>query len=162
MAALKNQRHELFAQSIAKGKTADEAYQEAGYKPNRGNAATLKANQSISDRVQELKDKAAEKVKIDIAWVLDRLVENVDRALQKKPVLEMVDGVWEESGEWKYEGNVANKALELLGKHLGMFVDKVEHTGKNGGPIETSAVDVSKLSDEDLERLEEIVLRAGR
>lgn len=162
MAALKNQRHELFAQSLAKGKTADEAYQEAGYKPNRGNAATLKANQSISDRVQELKDRAAEKVKIDIAWVLDRLVENVDRALQKKPVLEMVDGVWEESGEWKYEGNVANKALELLGKHLGMFVDKVEHTGKNGGPIQTSGVDLTKLSVDELRSLRALTSKAQR
>lgn len=29
------------------------------------------------------------------------------------------------------------KALELMGKYLGMFTDKVEMTGKDGGPIET-------------------------
>ncbi|WP_292534066.1 terminase small subunit [Methylocystis sp.] len=28
-------------------------------------------------------------------------------------------------------------ALEKIGKHLGMFVDRHEHTGKEGGPIET-------------------------
>lgn len=28
------------------------------------------------------------------------------------------------------------KALELLGKHLGLFVEKVELTGKDGGPVE--------------------------
>ncbi|MFO1124000.1 MAG: terminase small subunit [Methylocystis sp.] len=28
-------------------------------------------------------------------------------------------------------------ALEKIGKHLGMFVDRHEHYGKNGGPIET-------------------------
>ncbi len=28
------------------------------------------------------------------------------------------------------------KALELMGKYLGMFVEKVEHTGKDGGPIQ--------------------------
>jgi hypothetical protein len=33
--------------------TAGEAYRLAGYKANRGNAAILKANQSISDRVTE-------------------------------------------------------------------------------------------------------------
>lgn len=27
------------------------------------------------------------------------------------------------TGEFKYEGSVANKALELIGKHLGMFKD---------------------------------------
>ena len=29
------------------------------------------------------------------------------------------------------------KGAELLGKHLKLFTDKVEHTGKDGGPIET-------------------------
>ena len=28
------------------------------------------------------------------------------------------------------------KNLELLGRHLGMFKDRVEHTGKDGGPIQ--------------------------
>ncbi len=29
-----------------------------------------------------------------------------------------------------------NSALEKLAKHLGMFVDRVEHAGKNGEPIQ--------------------------
>lgn len=35
---------------------------------------------------------------------------------------------------------VADKkgSLELLGRHLKLFTDKVEHLGKNGGPIETT------------------------
>jgi hypothetical protein len=33
-------------------------------------------------------------------------------------------------------GSVANRALELLGKHIGLFPDKVEVTGKDGGPVE--------------------------
>lgn len=53
MPVLKNARHEAFAQELAKGKTADEAYKLAGFKPNRGNAATLKQKQSISKRVDD-------------------------------------------------------------------------------------------------------------
>ena len=34
-------------------------------------------------------------------------------------------------------------ALEKIGKHLGMFVDRHEHSGKDGGPIET--VELSPL-----------------
>jgi phage-related minor tail protein len=34
----------------------------------------------------------------------------------------------------------ALKALELQGKHLKMFTDKVETTGANGGPIDTKLV----------------------
>ena len=31
-------------------------------------------------------------------------------------------------GEYRYNGAVANKSLELLGRHLGMFTDKQEIT----------------------------------
>jgi phage terminase small subunit len=41
MPVLSNSKHELFAQELAKGKTADAAYVSAGYSPNRGNATTL-------------------------------------------------------------------------------------------------------------------------
>lgn len=48
----------------------------------------------------------------------------------------MTDREGNELGEYQYQGNVANRSLELLGKHLGLFIDKVEHTGKEGGAIE--------------------------
>ncbi len=54
MAGLKNSRHERFAQEVARGKSAAEAYVLAGYKPNKGNPSTLKADQRISQRVDEL------------------------------------------------------------------------------------------------------------
>ncbi|ENO82074.1 hypothetical protein B447_05033 [Thauera sp. 27] len=31
-------------------------------------------------------------------------------------------------------------ALVDVGRHLGMFKDKVEHTGKDGGPIQSESV----------------------
>jgi len=43
---------------------------------------------------------------------------------------------------YTFQAAPANRSLELIGKHLGLFPDKVEHTGKDGGPIET--VDVSE------------------
>ena len=30
------------------------------------------------------------------------------------------------TGEYRYDGNVANRALELLGKQQGMFIDRHE------------------------------------
>lgn len=41
--------------------------------------------------------------------------------------------------EYVHKIKLADKKgpLELLGKHLSVFVDRVEHTGKDGGPIET-------------------------
>jgi phage terminase small subunit len=54
MATLNNARHEKFAQELAKGKAAAEAYTAAGYKYDRGNASRLTANDNISRRVEEL------------------------------------------------------------------------------------------------------------
>lgn len=36
------------------------------------------------------------------------------------------------------------QALANLGKHLGLFPNKIEHTGKDGGPIEIIAVEVHR------------------
>lgn len=74
MPALTNAKHERFAQELAKGASADEAYQTAGYKQNRGNAATLKANQNIADRVAELLERAAVRTEITVASITDRLL----------------------------------------------------------------------------------------
>lgn len=127
MPVLENQRHEAFCHALAKGKSADAAYQEAGYKANRHNAAALARSEHISTRVAELQGMAAERVVVDRAWVIAKLTENVQRAMQEQPV--MVGGA--ESGQYKYDGSVANKALELLGKELGMFVDRAETVNHN-------------------------------
>ena len=42
-------------------------------------------------------------------------------------------------------------ALELLGRHLGLFPTRMEHSGPNGGPIETK--ETTNLSDAELERI---------
>lgn len=63
-------------------------------------------------------------------------------ALASLEVLEEFDG----SGENRYKiGEVRKvkfwnkpRALQLLAQHLGMLVEKHEHTGKNGGPIESN------------------------
>jgi hypothetical protein len=52
-----------------------------------------------------------------VTFVESKLEENVERAMQAKPVV--IDG--KETGEWRYEGGVANRGLELLGKTVGMF-----------------------------------------
>jgi phage terminase small subunit len=152
MPVLSNPKHERFAQELARGKTADEAYRLAGFKPNRGNAATLKAKQSISDRVRELQERVAERVVEKTAltkeWVLESLRENYERAMQQKRARND-DG--EEVGDFTYQGNVANRALELIGKEIGMFVDRKE-VGKPG--------DFAGMTDDELNnRIGELVSR---
>ena len=121
MPVLPNNKHELFAQGLAKGLSADAAYQAAGYKPHRGNAARLRANEIIQRRTAEILGKAAEKAEVNKAWVMERLKETVERAMQAVPHL---DHEGNPTGVYTYQGNVANKALELLGRELGMFAQR--------------------------------------
>jgi hypothetical protein len=56
MPALKNPRHEAFAQALARGMSASAAYGQVGFKPHRANAATLARKEHISVRVAELQE----------------------------------------------------------------------------------------------------------
>ena len=65
-------------------------------------------------------DRVDEKNLLTREWVIGRLMANVERAMQGTPVL---DKWGEPTGAYRYEGSIANKALELLGKEIGMFKD---------------------------------------
>ncbi len=145
MPVLPNPKHERFAQELAKGTTAGDAYVLAGFKPNRHNGATLARKQHIKARVSELLSEreqvhsqataaAVESVGLTKAWVIGQLVENVSRAMQ---TVEVRDTRGQPTGEYRYEGSVANRGLELLGKELGMFVERKEV----GSPGEFKRID---------------------
>ncbi|HEV7247950.1 MAG TPA: hypothetical protein VGN93_13280 [Shinella sp.] len=61
MPALSDPRHERFCLLRLAGKTIDAAYEEAGFKQNRSNAARLAAQPDIMARVKELNEFAAQK-----------------------------------------------------------------------------------------------------
>lgn len=144
MPVLPNAKHERFAQFIASGKAIDQSYVDAGYAPDRGHASRLASQGSIRQRVNEILSPGAEKITeqaiegvervlLTKQWVLERLIENASRAMQAVPVTGK-DGT---TGEYKYDGSVANRSLELLGKELGMFVDRKE----SGSPGEFANID---------------------
>lgn len=51
-----------------------------------------------------------------------------------------------------------DSALVNVGKHLGMFKERIEHTGEMTQNVNAS-VDLTKLDDKDLEKLEEIATK---
>ena len=73
MPILRNPRHEKFATEIVAGKSAAEAYELAGYKPNYGNCIRLKGNERVSARVAELQHDCAVRAEVTVASVLDEL-----------------------------------------------------------------------------------------
>lgn len=74
MPVLKNAKHERFAQLRAEGKTATDAYVEAGFAANDSNAARLNGNERIAARVAEILSKAAARTEITVAGITERLL----------------------------------------------------------------------------------------
>jgi phage terminase small subunit len=96
---------------------------------------------NIAARIVELKAERSERVVVTADYVLNGLLEVHERCMQKEAVMERVDGQQQETGEFKFEHSGANKSLELLGKHLGMFTDKIENK---------HSIDLSNLSDDEV------------
>jgi hypothetical protein len=58
----------------------------------------------------------------------------------------------QEIGEYTYNGSVANKALELLGKEIGMFVDRKE-VGSPGEFARTQEQDLDAFIEAETKEL---------
>jgi phage terminase small subunit len=71
MGEIQNPRYERFAQELATGKTADAAYEGAGYRKHRGNAARLSANERIKNRVREIQAVGAERAAVTVQSLID-------------------------------------------------------------------------------------------
>lgn len=132
MGILTNKRHELFAQYIVQGVGQPQAYVKAGYSGGSqvaSCASRLYRNVQIQARIAQLQGNivqvAVQTAGIDKAWVMARLQENISRSMQAEPVRDS-DG--NAIGEYAYNASAANRALELIGKELGMFVDRKDIT----------------------------------
>jgi phage terminase small subunit len=130
------------------------------------NASRLLTNAKVSARIAELKGLAAQASTVEATRVLtelaklafanmadymrvgpggdpvldfSKLTRDQAAALVEVTVEDYLDGRGEDARQVRrVKFKLASKlvALELLGKHLGLFKDRVEHTGKDGGPVE--------------------------
>jgi phage terminase small subunit len=77
----------------------------------------------IQEYISELKKKVSERLELSVDWVVNRLKDISDRCMQAEPVMifDPDSRSYVESGEYKFDSSGANKATELLGKHLGAF-----------------------------------------
>ena len=86
MPVLPDPKHEAFAQALSRGTTADKAYAAAGYKPHRGNASRLSANESVVSRVRELQEKSAQKAVDTSAFeavaLFQKMFTIIDKAIE--------------------------------------------------------------------------------
>lgn len=109
-----------------------EAYPDSKKRSADTSAGRLLKNVDVLARIEELRKPVIEKSLVDTAYVVAGLKDVAERCLQREAVMEFdyeekkmkqatafVDG--KEVGIWTFDSSGANKAFELLGKHLGIF-----------------------------------------
>jgi phage terminase small subunit len=113
MPALSNQKQERFAQLIAQGRTATEAYVEAGYVANDGNAARMKGNDRVSARVSEIQTAAARRAEITVEGLTRELLDILVKAKAEDSAGHL---------------NAARQSVMDIAKLNGLVIDKAEST----------------------------------
>lgn len=157
-------KHRVFVNEYIKSRNATDAARKAGYskKAAKTTGPRLLANAGVAAAIEKALVRATEKAELTVADVLAEMrrvaffdlskVFSEDGAL--KPIHEMdeetrrivasieTDELYAGRGSkreligYSRKVKIADKmkALEMIGRHFKMFTDKVEHTGKDGGP----------------------------
>ena len=98
-------------------------------KPSRNpvtSASEILNYPNVVEFIDSVRVKVAEEVQVDAKWVLKQLKSVADRCMTVEPVMVRGDDGMEESGEYKFDSSGANRSLELIGKTMKLFTDKVE------------------------------------
>ena len=118
-------RQMRFVDEYLKDLNATQAAIRAGYaaKTANANAARIMVSDGIQEAIEARKQTRVERVELEQDWVVNELRKVAQKCLpveddDGKPIANIV--------------NVGVKALELLGRHQGIFIDKREITGKDG------------------------------
>lgn len=126
-----------FAEAIVAGSTAADAVRLVRPKARCPKQQGWKWRHlpRVAAAIEELETATVLEAGITRLSVLQRLDRVADRCMQSEQVL---DRQGKPTGEYQFDSAGANRALELLGKYHKLWTEKVEATGKDGGPIRTT------------------------
>jgi phage terminase small subunit len=126
-------KQEKYAQGLFAGLSQREAYKQAYDAENMTDkqideeACKLANSPKVAQRIKELTDELKNRNMVTVEWVVNNLKSVAERCMQAEPLYNK-DG---DIVEYTFQANGANKSLELIGKHLGMFTDKIESVNHN-------------------------------
>lgn len=135
-----------FCQQFLVDRNGAQAARRAGFSEKSADkiASELMEYPQIRSYIQELMDERSKRTNITADYVLFGIKDTIDRCKQAEKVMQW-DPIAKEmvfAGEWKFDAANALRGYELLGKHLKLFSEVIVHKD-----------DVSKLSDEELEKI---------
>lgn len=169
-------KQKRFVEEYLTDLNATQAAIRAGYsaRSSKQHADVLLSKPHIAAAVAEAKAQRSQRTEVNQDYVLRRMVEIdqmdvldiMDDTMQLKPVSQWprvwrqylsgmdLAEIFEGRGEDRDMVGVLKKIkwpdktknLELLGRHLGMFKDRVEHTGKDGAPIQHVSMDTEQFA----------------
>lgn len=125
---------ELFCKEYLIDLNATQAAIRAGYseKTAKDMGCENLAKPNIQERITELKAGREKRLVIDADWVLAQAVKVHERCMQAEPVMIGGEPLTDENGNsvYKFDSSGANKALELVGKHVNIqaWKEKTELT----------------------------------
>jgi phage terminase small subunit len=174
VSALANAKHEAFCQQFLVDLNASAAYRRAypDAKPKSAEASgcRLLGNVKVAARLAELKAERAERNEVTADMVIQELARigfsdmrafsnwgpggvrlidsNTLTEDQARCIAEVAESTSKDGGSLKFKLHDKVGALVKLGQHLGIrFVERHEHTGKDGEPLPTAQVVVYEIPD---------------
>ncbi|QIA76164.1 terminase small subunit [Rodentibacter caecimuris] len=143
-----NEKQRKFVDEYLIDLNATQAAIRAGYSKNRASELGYQLLQktTVQNAIKEAQKKRSERVQVSQDDVLRGLLEVIAMSTGKQSVTETVvtksengEAIGTDVVKSCFEPHAVNKALELLGKHIGMFKDKVDVT-TNGESINQPTV----------------------
>lgn len=128
----------------------------AGYSPKTAYSIASEnlKKPEISQIINAAKAASSARTEITADYVLANLKEIAERCMQRAPVVDRRGRqIYDEEGNaiWAFDAKNANRALELLGKYLGLFVEKQKVTLDGGVEVKpVEAYDFTGVPQEDL------------
>lgn len=141
----KGNKSDLFCKEYLIDLNATQAMIRAGYAAKTASVCGSKmlAKSNIRMRIESLMQERSKQTLVDADFVVKNLIEISQKCQSKVPVMiwnaeeKTMEQKMDADGNnvWEFDSSGANKALELLGRHLAMFTDKLKTTAVIEQPL---------------------------
>lgn len=141
-------KREQFVREFLIDLNATQAAIRAGYseKSAKVTASRLLSDANVQAALKAGMEARAERTEITADYVLTTIQRTVERCQELHPVrdksgklveveVQTEDGIQKTCVAVMFNAKAVLQGCELLGRHLAMWRDRVEHTGKDGSPL---------------------------
>lgn len=144
-------KQKLFVDEYMKDRNGKQAAIRAGYseKTAESQASRLLSKAKVAESVAKASVEAQERTQIDQDYIINSIVDTVERCRQVKPVydrkgehvvIDVVDdeGNKSEAKAYTFDSSGALKGLDMLAKHMGMYIERKANVNTDGEDVVTA------------------------